>query len=383
MKLNLVSLATLCGIAPIVTTAATTLPAEQKVSEVIRLKHEPAADVAAALNSLTTNYHSLGTNWLASKPDAQTAVSNAWANVSDEFKARNSRHQANAGASVQELGSPAIIPDEAKNALLIFASKDDLKVLKEAIAKLDAERERILIEAVVCEVVLKGTNSSKNLYFNESTHLVPGARKGNTSTFQITETNGDLAEMLKQLAAHQEVRILQRPRIETADGIAASLYVGDGRYSSKPNAGDPRNRADETHHSLNDVVGVTLEVAPTITPARRLTMNIAQTLERYTGSTNIADIGNVPMTTRQSLQTEVTVADRQTLLLAGPTELTWDKPQKGVPVLKSTPLIGGLFRNHPKQVQRQTLLALRATILPQQQAKIEQRASTASQTNSR
>lgn len=57
-------------------------------------------------------------------------------------------------------------------------------------------------------------------------------------------------------------------------------------------------------------------------------MNYAQTIEKYAGSTNIANVGNVPITSRQSLQTEVTVADRQTIVLAGPVKQTQDKPSK-------------------------------------------------------
>ena len=51
-------------------------------------------------------------------------------------------------------------------------------------------------------------------------------------------------------------------------------------------------------------------------------------------------------------------------------------------MLKSAPLIGGLFRNHPRQVQYQTLLALSATILPQQEAKLST-TTPATQTKSR
>ena len=97
-------------------------------------------------------------------------------------------------------------------------------------------------------------------------------------------------------------------------------------------------------------------------------MDIAQTIEKYAGNTNIVNVGNVPITSRQDLHTEVTVADRQTILLAGQVEQTQDKPSKGVPVLKNAPLIGGLFRNHPRKRQVETLLAIRATILPENHA---------------
>jgi type II secretory pathway component GspD/PulD (secretin) len=327
-------------------------PREECVSEVIQIKHERAADIAAILNAFTNRYHVLGTNALASKRGAESAISNARANVNSPFK---------------------VVADEKANSLLLYAQKGDLSILKETIAKLDEAREGILIEAVVFEVTLNGTNSDHAGCFNEPILQFPEptSREPSTNALGILGMKeGNLDEMITRMADHKEVRILQRPRIQTADGIAASLFVGDSRYcASSTDHNETRAVRETDHYSPNELLGVTLEVSPTITPDRKLLMNIAQTIEKYAGTTNVADVGEVPITTRHSLQTEVTVADRQTVIFAGPVEDTQNKPSKGVPLLKNTPLIGGLFRNHPHKVKVETLLALRATILPQQQAK--------------
>jgi general secretion pathway protein D len=325
---------------------------EECVSEVIQIKHERAAEIAATLNAFTNRYHGLGTNALESKRGAESAISNARANITSPFK---------------------VVLDEKANSLLLYAQKGDLSILKETIAKLDEPREGILIEAVLFEVTLNGTNSPQTICFNDPSLQLPEdtSLERSTNAFGVLGMKeGNLDEMITRMADHTEIRILQRPRIQTADGIAATLFVGHSGYcgSTVDHHESPAVRETD-HHSLNELLGLTLEVSPTITPDRKLSMNIAQAIEKYAGTTNIANVGDVPITARHSLQTQLTVADGQTVLLAGPVENTQDKPSKGIPVLRKTPLIGGLFRNHPHKMRVETLLALRATILPQQQAK--------------
>jgi type II secretory pathway component GspD/PulD (secretin) len=376
MKLNIAGLALVFGAMGIVVSfGEEAAPTEEFVSEVIAIKHENAADIAAALNSLTTRYHELGTNPLASKRGAGTAVSNAWVNASSQFKELNTRREegGSTGRGITNTGRDRIISDKPSNSVLIYANKSDMNILKEVISKLDEAREQILIEAVIFEVDLSGPNSVDTLCFSgsgpETRSLRTNARNGNSAAFvPLGGTEADFDVMLTRMAEHKEVRILQRPRIQTSDGVAASLFVGDSRYCARMGGNEPGMAREKERHRLNELLGVTLDVSPTITVDRKLAMSIGETIEKYGGSTHIANVGDVPITTRHSLQTEVTVADRQTIVFAGQVEETQDKPSKGVPVLKNTPLIGGLFRNHPKKMKVETLLAIRATILPQEHA---------------
>jgi general secretion pathway protein D len=351
--------------------------AEESVSETIKIKHENAADIAAALKGLTVQYRGIGTNPLATKRGAANALSNASVNVSLRFKESNSPTEADVRSNPKQVfrsGQQPINADNLSNSLLLYVPKNDLAILKETIAKLDEAREGILVEAVIFEVTLKGTNTVESFCFAdpgrqpETTHST--SNESSTNAFAVLGMKEiNLNEMITRMADHPEVRILQRPRIQTADGIAATLFVGDSRYCSKTAKDATPVARDTDYHSLNELLGVTLEVSPTITPDRKLSMSIAQTIEKSAGTTNIANFGDVPITSRQSLQTDLTVPDRQTIILAGPIESTQDKASKGVPLLKNTPLIGGLFRNHPHKIKVETFLALRATILPQQQAR--------------
>src|SRR5436190_11554243 len=109
---------------------AASTPRKEWISEIVPIKHERAAEIASALNGLTTQNHGLGTNSLASKRDAENVLSNAWANLSPQFKELNGRRKADGGAEKVTSGNDQIIADERTNAVLIHAQKRDLKILK-------------------------------------------------------------------------------------------------------------------------------------------------------------------------------------------------------------------------------------------------------------
>ena len=61
------------------------------------------------------------------------------------------------------LGQTKIISDERTNSLLIYASKEDMKTIKDIVAKLDVVLAQVLIEAVIMEVTL---TDSRDLGFS-------------------------------------------------------------------------------------------------------------------------------------------------------------------------------------------------------------------------
>ncbi len=65
------------------------------------------------------------------------------------------------------LGQTKIISDERTNSLLIYASKEDMKTIKEIVAKLDVVLAQVLIEAAIIEVTL---TDSRDLGFSYLQH---------------------------------------------------------------------------------------------------------------------------------------------------------------------------------------------------------------------
>jgi len=297
--------------------------------------------------------------------------------------------KATSSGDITILGQTKIIADERTNSLLIFASREDMAMIKSIIAKLDVVLAQVLIEAVILEVNL---NSGTDLGFNYLQHpqtagsftgvgAAGGGRNFQPGDFLTSSgTNaagavgggfnylgrfgGDLDVTVTAIANSSRAKILQRPKIQTSHAVQATLFVGESR--PYPTASYYGGGAYGGYSSIQQVqIGVTLDVTPLINPDGLVVMDIHQTIESANGTVNIVNVGDVPITSRKEAQAKVAVRDHDTIMLGGLIETSKQSGNAGVPVLKDIPLIGYLFRStSQKDVRNELIVLIRPTVLP-------------------
>jgi len=407
------------------------------VQEVIPIKYAIAGDIANALNSLSTGGGgtSIGTSGAAgtaggaragmrggiggmgrtgvggyggyggygaqgtTTPFGTTtpgAVGGAQQPAGGSFSQRlqNIINRAAVSGEIQVLGQTKIIADERTNSLLIFASREDMKQIKEIVAKLDVVLAQVLIEAVIIEVSL---NSSTDLGFSYlQKNPQPGGSayfqgigainnnnilsRGSFSTIGAVATNSaaalpggfsylaslgnDLEVSVTALAANSRARILQRPRIQTSHAVPATLFVGESRpYPQGSYYGGGAFGGYSTIQQLQ--IGVTLSVTPLINPDGLVVMDISQQITGFKGNVTIAGVGDVPVTSEKDASAKVAVRDHDTIMLGGLIETDKNANNSGVPLLKDIPIVGYLFRSSHADAARDELIVLiRPTVLP-------------------
>jgi hypothetical protein len=112
-------------------------------------------------------------------------------------------------------------------------------------------------------------------------------------------------------------------------------------------------------------VGVELDVTPFINPEGAVTMEIQQEVDDLNGYTAITGVGNVPNTTKRTLNATMTVRDRDTVMLGGFIKSNKSHSASGVPFLDNIPLLGNLFSQRDDKHNREELVVLmRPTVLP-------------------
>jgi general secretion pathway protein D len=400
------------------------------VSEVIPIKYAKATEIASALNSLSTGggggaaigggtstrsvsgtrttggfgrtgtgttFGSPGTSPFGggyqqpgmTTPQATTQPSSG-NSFTDRLRGIINR-AANAGEIVV-FGQTKMIADERTNSLLLYASRDDMKIIKEIIAKLDVVLAQVLIEAVIIEVTL---NNSRDIGFtyiqghpqgsgyfkgigaiNNGNALTPGSfgAIGAVTTNALSLPSGfsylanlgndDLDVTVTALASDSRAKILQRPRIQTSHNEPAQLFVGESRpYPSGSYYGGGAFGGYSSIQAVN--IGVTLEVTPLINPDGLVVMDIHQTIESANGSVVIANVGEVPITSRKEAAAKVSVRDHDTIILGGLIETSKTKSSSGVPYLKDIPMLGYLFRtSSDSEVRNELIVLIRPTVLP-------------------
>lgn len=407
------------------------------ISEVIPIKYALSSDIANALNSLSTGGGTTtvgtsaggargattglgrgtginrtgvsglgglggglggypGTTGLGANPygaaNPQGTIQPGGAN---SFSDRLSRiiNRAAVSGEIQVLGQTKIIADERTNSLLIYASRPDMKVIKDIIAKLDVVLAQVLIEAVVIEVSLNDSTSLGVSYLETKPHgfgnsflgqgginngnfLAPGSfnilsgatnAAGNLPSgfsYLASLGNNDLDVSVTALAANSHAKILQRPRIQTSHAVPASIFIGESRpYPSGSYYGGGAFGGYSSIQQLQ--IGVSLQVTPLINPDGLVVMDLNTEIDSFKGNVTIANVGDVPVTSTKNATAKVAVRDRDTIMLGGLIETQKNDNNSGVPFLKDIPILGYLFRSSSKDETRDELIVLiRPTVLP-------------------
>jgi general secretion pathway protein D len=394
------------------------------LSEVIPIKYGKASDIASALNSLssggggtsvggggttgarssrTTGINRTGgaggypgqqgqtTPGMVTPPGGAGTPTPAAAGNSFSSRLQNIINRASGSGEIQVLGQTKIISDERTNSLLIYAGKDDMKTIKEIIAKLDVVLAQVLIEAAIIEVDLTASHSLGLSYLqhpqsagnwtgvgavNPGNMLQPGSFVLSGATNATTSSLGssgfsylmsfgqDLDVAVTAAAADSHARILQRPRIQTSHNEPASLFVGTTQ--PYPTSSYYGGGAYGGYSSIQQMqIGVTLQVTPLINPDGLVVMDISMQIDGLAGSVTIENVGDVPITTSKQASAKVSVRDHDTVILGGLIYSEKDKSASGVPVLMDIPLLGYLFRNSSASDTRNELIVLiRPTVLP-------------------
>jgi general secretion pathway protein D len=286
------------------------------------------------------------------------------------------------GSDFQIIGPNKILADENSNQLLVFASKTDLKTIKEIIAKLDTISPQVLIESLILEVAL---NNSFDISFDYAY-----AKKGNNNALtQITKAlpneppqgigdwstnvsgafnwmgkaNNGFYYHVNAAAAAGRVSVLSRPRIQTSHAMAASFFVGESRpYPTGTSYGGYGGNYSQIQQ-LN--IGITLNVTPLINQDGLVVLEIQQQISSFGGNVTIQNVGDVPITTERDVQSKVSVRTGETIVVGGFISADNSKNNSGVPFLKDIPLLGYLFRGSSTSNKRQELIVLiRPTVLP-------------------
>jgi len=417
------------------------------ISEVIPIKYALATDIASALNSLSTGgggsgvvggsktatranmssglsgrgglggglgggaggygglgggaggYGGLGGASQASSMGTTTGASNPQNSFASRLNGIINR--AAASGEIQILGQTKIIADERSNALLIYATKEDMKTIKDIISKLDVVLAQVLIETVIMEVNVSDTKSLAVSYqemqahglgnyfsaisaINNGNGLTPGSFAAGLAAVGtnaagaaasgasglpggysgLAALGNDLDVTVTALASLTHGKVLQCPRIQTENAKQASLFVGE--TVPYPSGSYYGGGAYGGYSSIQQMqIGVSIDVTPLINPNGLVSMDIHQKIDDVQSFVNIANVGNVPVTSSKEAQTSVAVRDRDTIIMGGLISTSKTDNNSGVPLLKDIPLLGALFRSSSSDIERDDLIVLiRPTVLP-------------------
>ena len=294
--------------------------------------------------------------------------------------------KASSSGDLQLFGQMKMIADERSNSLLIFATRQDMEMIKNVIAKLDVVLAQVLIQTLILDVQIgngwnygitagqppkansygkvggvvnnekDGLGSLANFFGNNVVSNAASSFPAAGGLSYFGSYNGNIDVAVQAAASDSRVNVVQRPQILTTHATPGSIFVGSTvPYVTGSSYGGAYG-AGNTYQQLQ--VGIGLQVTPYINQDGLVVMQIDETIDEISGSISIQNVGAVPTTTSRKLSAEVAVRDGETIILGGFIRNSDNKQSSGVPILRDIPLLGLLFQSKQDSKERKELLVM-------------------------
>lgn len=275
-----------------------------------------------------------------------------------------------------------ITADKDNNALVVTATPTDYLTLKEVINKLDVPRDQVYVEGLLMEtnvsngrelgvslITATGSGAAQRVATgntSELTSLLTGsitslgglfAGIGTGKRVSVSGPNGQTIEvntvngLIKAIAQSSNTNVLATPQVLALDNTEATFENGE----QVPVQESLTNATGVQTTVRPQKVALTLKIKPQINKVTRfIKLKIDQTISDFSNR----DTGGVPgvATTERALNTTVVVRDKDTIAMGGLMRDSQSFTESKVPLLGDVPVLGWLFKNRRKSVEKLNLL---------------------------
>jgi general secretion pathway protein D len=231
--------------------------------------------------------------------------------------------------------------DRRLNAIWVRGTPEKIALVKQQIELIDVPVDSVILETQFVELT---ENGSRNLGidFNNSANQigVGTVQRGRFASDIVNPTqalvSGALQAALYAQIQKGEGRILSKPRIAAQSGSTAKIITGDAIPILTSITLSGVNGVSEQVQYVN--VGVTLQIAPRVSPDGYVTSQIYAVVSSVTGNSQ-----GYPTISQREAETSASVRDGETFVIGGLTQENILKSKSKVPVLGDIPLVGKAF----------------------------------------
>ena len=269
------------------------------------------------------------------------------------------------GAGGSMIEDVRVVADEENNALMIYATGMQYKLIKSALEKLDTVATQVMIEASIVEVQLtdelryglewtfKGGLGSDYDGVGVLADAAAGpARTAPGFSYTITNSIGDISAVLNALSQQSLVNIISTPSVMVLDNNEASIQVGEQipvRRGQTVTDGGTTTENIEYRDT-----GVILNVRPSVNAGGLVTMDIEQSVI----DVGQLDVGGNRRFLNREIKSRVAVRTGESVVLGGLIRENVSSSDDGVPFLHTVPVLGSLFGTTENTDNRTELIVI-------------------------
>jgi len=250
----------------------------------------------------------------------------------------------------------SIAVDRRLNAVWLKGSPEKIARMKAQIALIDVPVDSVILETQLVELTDSGARSIGINFSNASGQIGVATFQsgasiplgytpnggGHVSHDGGTLMGGHLSSVALQAAIYAQVakgegRIVSRPRISALSGSTARIITGDALPILTAITLSGVNGVSQQVQYVN--VGVTLQIAPRVTPDGFVSSNVFCVVSSVSGYSQ-----GYPTISQREAQTTAIVRDGDTFVIGGLTQESSIKSRSRVPLLGDLPVVGTAFR---------------------------------------
>jgi general secretion pathway protein D len=364
-------------------------PSSRSQIHVIYLEHANAEDVAQVLSNLANSSSSSSSSRSGQRGGRADQRGRRGPQGPDSPGGAGGKDGESTGAVAAFDSGMRVASDENTNSLVIIASPEDFRIIKQVIDKLDIRRKQVFVEVVILEMASEDTfdfglgyhtgsmgddgkygvysaqlnGSSLGLstdalsglamgVFGESINLTLSDGMGGTIEYPVPA----FGVALNALQANSAVNIISTPNVLTTDNEEAKFVVGRNIPFPVSTGRDSNNNPIVSYQ--REDVATTLKVTPQINESNFVTLEVYQEVQEIEEDSQGLDVNSAGfITSKRTAETTVVVRDNQTVVLGGLIGNTDTEVESKIPLLGDLPLVGVLFRGR-RTISRKTNLLI-------------------------
>jgi len=276
--------------------------------------------------------------------------------------------------------STRIVADKTSNTVLIYSTYSLFKKIREVVRTLDVPPAQVVIEATVAEVELSDQLEAGVQVFLQGAGFTigsgnlgsagAGAQGGTSSGLASGSGIGGIAGMgvqlggnlrvdavLRALQGVTRVKVISSPYLTVLHGKQARLVIGDQiPYSQRSQTANNLGNTTVTEEVAVRDTGIILDITSQIHANNSVELKINQSVSTPSQS---AQSGNLtPIIATRSVESDILLQSGRTVLLAGLIQDHLEQQEDGVPVLRTVPVVGDLFKQKTDKVRRVELILM-------------------------
>lgn len=287
-----------------------------------------------------------------------------------------------AASSTTTGASVRIVADTRNNSIMIYSTYAVFKRVRDVLKSLDVPQSQIVIEATIAEVQLTDNlEHGVQAYLNaagigsvrSSTNLTPpttGTSAGGFAHLGINSGKFSADIVLNALQKITTVKVISSPYLTVRDGKTARLVIGDQiPYITRTQQTTLSGTSTTTDELQIKDTGIVLEITPSIRSDNSALLVVDQEvtkprIDEFSGKV-------APTISTRTMKSDVIVQSGRTILLGGLIQERIERIENGIPVVRSIPALGDLFKQTTDTTSRIELIVLITPRVIRQSSQIE------------